>query len=83
MGFFSDVGKAFKTVGRGIRNVAGKVNEGLKQTKIISRVLPVVAPGIGGVIGAEVAKATGYRKGGRVKKMKKGGKVKKMVVKRK
>jgi uncharacterized protein (DUF697 family) len=70
------IGSFFRTIGRGIVKGASAVNEGLKKTKIISRVLPAVLPGVGGVVGSEIAKATGYRKGGKVKKaMKKGGRV--------
>ncbi len=72
------IGDFFRSVGRGIVKGANAVNQGLKQTKIISRVLPAVLPGVGGVVGSEIAKATGYQKGGRVLKgMRKGGKVKK------
>ncbi len=65
----------FKTIGRGI-------NKGLKATKIISTLAPVIGtalgnPAVGTGIGA-FARSQGYAKGGRVqprKGMKKGGRV--------
>lgn len=64
------IGDFFKSVGRGIAKGAGLVNEGLKATKIVSTLAPVVGaavgrPGLGAAIGSG-AKALGYAKGGRV-----------------
>lgn len=81
MGLFSDIWRGVKTVG-------SAVNEGLKKTKIISKLAPVVGtlvgqPGVGTAIGAG-AGALGYAGGGKVGRvlkpipMKKGGKVKKV-----
>jgi hypothetical protein len=76
------IGDFFKSVGRGIARGAGLVNEGLKATKIVSTLAPVVGaamgrPGLGAAIGSGAA-ALGYQKGGRVLKpkgMAKGGMV--------
>lgn len=66
----------FRSVGRGIVKGASAINEGLKKTKIVSTLAPVLLPGPKGMALGAVARAGGYKKGGKVKKaMKKGGRV--------
>lgn len=62
------IGSFFRSIGRGI-------NKGLKATKAISTLAPVLLPGVGSVVG-KLASNAGYRKGGRVRGMAKGGRVK-------
>jgi hypothetical protein len=86
MGIFGDVWS-------GIKSVGGAVNEGLKKTKILSKIAPIAGSFLGNpVAGAGVGTALGalgYRKGGMVVSthkpiaMKKGGKVKPKPVKTK
>jgi uncharacterized protein (DUF697 family) len=77
------IGSFFRSVGRGIVKGAQALNQGLKQTKIVSTLAPVVLPGAKGAAIGAVARAAGYRKGGRVaapkpkKAMRKGGRVSK------
>jgi hypothetical protein len=72
------IGDFFRSVGRGIVTAGRAVNDGLKKTKIVSTLAPVVLPGPKGAALGAVARAAGYQKGGRVLKgMRKGGKVKK------
>lgn len=75
----------FNSLWSGIKSAGGAINTGLKKTKLISTLAPVVGtvlgkPGLGTAIGS-VAGAAGYAKGGKVGRvlrtpaMAKGGKV--------
>jgi hypothetical protein len=53
MGFFSKVGSAFRSVGRGIKHVAGKVKDGvIKAAPKVFEALKKVAPVVTGVASA-------------------------------
>jgi hypothetical protein len=69
------IGGFFRSVGRGIVKGASAINEGLKKTKIVSTLAPVLLPGPKGMALGAVARAGGYKKGGKVKGAKKGGRV--------
>lgn len=69
------VGSFFRSIRRGIVKGAKAVNEGLKKTKIVSTLAPIVLPGPKGAALGAVARTAGYKKGGKVQGKKKGGRV--------